>query len=175
MAPPQTKATVRTTTTKTNALGFFSPLGAGSDEEGRSFGPEACCIRALLSVTSLSESFFSQTNLYFLLHDRSLQAPSLSSWAQSAAFLKLSLLSGSSAPNNLLYLAFLSDPSPFNGYPCLVDLIDVTLACDTANSKLVEVVTVADVDAGKRVDVSLVQILKLKFGQYFAADFWLRL
>ena len=27
---------------------------------------------------------------------------------------------------------------------CLVDLIDVTLACDDANSKLVEVVTVAD-------------------------------
>ena len=48
---------------------------------------------------------------------------------------------------------------------CLVNLIDVTLACEDANSKLVEVVTVADVDAGKRVDVSLVQILKLKFGQ----------
>ena len=55
---------------------------------------------------------------------------------------------------------------------CLVNLIDVTLACEDANSKLVEVVTVADVDAGKRVDVSLVQILKLKFGQYFAADVW---
>ena len=30
---------------------------------------------------------------------------------------------------------------------CLVNLIDVTLACEDANSKLVEVVTVADVDA----------------------------
>ena len=45
----------------------------------------------------------------------------------------------------------------------LVDLIDVTLACKDSNSKLVEVVTVAD--AEKRVDYSLVQIWKLKFGQ----------
>ena len=29
---------------------------------------------------------------------------------------------------------------------CLVNLIDVTLACEDANSNLVEVVTVADVD-----------------------------
>ena len=29
---------------------------------------------------------------------------------------------------------------------CLVDLIDVTLACEDANSKLVELVTVANVD-----------------------------
>ena len=47
---------------------------------------------------------------------------------------------------------------------CLVNLIDVTLTCEDANSKLVEVVTVADVDAEKRVDDSLMQILKLKFG-----------
>ena len=40
----------------------------------------------------------------------------------------------------------------------------MTLACEDANSKLVEVVTVADVDAGKRVDDSLVQIFMLKFG-----------
>ena len=33
----------------------------------------------------------------------------------------------------------------------LVDLIDVTLACEYANSKLVEVVTVADVDDENRV------------------------
>ena len=70
---------------------------------------------------------------------------------------------------------FLSDPSPIIGYAChslthsltnscLVNLIDVTLACEDANSKLVEVVTVADVDAWKRVDNSLVQIWKLKFG-----------
>ena len=30
---------------------------------------------------------------------------------------------------------------------CLVNLIDVTLACDDANSKLGDVVTVADVEA----------------------------
>ena len=36
--------------------------------------------------------------------------------------------------------------------------------CEDANSKLVEVVTVADVDAEKRVDDSLLQIWRLKFG-----------
>ena len=38
---------------------------------------------------------------------------------------------------------------------CLVHLIDVILACEDANSKLVEVVIVADVDAEKRADDSL--------------------
>ena len=38
----------------------------------------------------------------------------------------------------------------------------MTLACEDANSKLVEVVTAAD--AQKRVDDSLVKIWKLKFG-----------
>ena len=53
---------------------------------------------------------------------------------------------------------FLSDPSPIIGYAChsltdsltdcrFVNLIDVTLAPEDGNSKLVEVVTVADVDA----------------------------
>ena len=45
---------------------------------------------------------------------------------------------------------------------CLVKLIDVTLACDDANSKLVDLVTV--VDEG-RVGNSLLQIWKLRFGQ----------
>ena len=59
---------------------------------------------------------------------------------------------------------------------CLLDLIDVPLACEDTNSKFkVKVVTVADVDAEKSVDDSLVQIWKLKFGQYFAAYIWLRL
>ena len=40
----------------------------------------------------------------------------------------------------------------------------MTLACEDANSKLVEVVTVAEVDAGKHIDSSLVHIWKLKFG-----------
>ena len=44
---------------------------------------------------------------------------------------------------------------------CLVYLIDVTLACEDDNSKLVEVVTVAHVDNEKRVDNSLVQIWKV--------------
>ena len=45
-----------------------------------------------------------------------------------------------------------------------VNLIDVTLAFEDANSKLVEVVTVADVDDEDRVGNSLLQIWKLRFG-----------
>ena len=47
------------------------------------------------------------------------------------------------------------------------------MACEDANSKLFEVVTVADVDAEKCVDGSLVQIWKLKFGHKitFCPDF----
>ena len=41
---------------------------------------------------------------------------------------------------------------------CLVNLIEVTLACEDANSKLVEVVTVADVDAEDHGGNSLLQI-----------------
>ena len=66
---------------------------------------------------------------------------------------------------------FLSDPSPIIGNPChsltdsmthscLVDLIDVTLACEDANSILIEVVTV---DAEKPFDNSLMLIWKLKY------------
>ena len=44
----------------------------------------------------------------------------------------------------------------------LVNLIDVTLACEDANSKLVNVVTIADED---RVGNNLLQISKLRFGQ----------
>ena len=36
-------------------------------------------------------------------------------------------------------------------HSCIVDLIEVTLSCEYANSKLVEVVTVVDVDARKLV------------------------
>ena len=45
---------------------------------------------------------------------------------------------------------------------CLVNLIDVSLACEDANSKLVDVVTIADED---RVVNNLLQILGLRFGQ----------
>ena len=48
-------------------------------------------------------------------------------------------------------------------HSCLVNLIDVTLTCEDANSKLVEVVTVADVGAEDRVGNSLL-ILELTFG-----------
>ena len=47
---------------------------------------------------------------------------------------------------------------------CLEDLTDVTLAFEDGNSKLVEVVTVADHDAEKHVDARLEEIWKLKFG-----------
>ena len=47
---------------------------------------------------------------------------------------------------------------------CLVNLIDVTLACEDVNSKPVEVVTVTGVDADKHVDHGLLQIWKLMFG-----------
>ena len=49
----------------------------------------------------------------------------------------------------------------------------MTLACEDANSKLVEVVTVADVDDEDRVSNSLLQISKLRFGHKanFCSDF----
>ena len=47
---------------------------------------------------------------------------------------------------------------------CLVNLIDVTLACEDAYSKLVQVVTVADVDDENCVGNSLLLIWKLRFG-----------
>ena len=40
----------------------------------------------------------------------------------------------------------------------------MTLSCEDANSKLVEVVTFADVDAEDHVDNSLLQIWELTFG-----------
>ena len=49
-------------------------------------------------------------------------------------------------------------------HSCLVNLIDVTLASEDANSKLVEVVTVADVVSEDHVGNSLLQIWELTFG-----------
>ena len=56
---------------------------------------------------------------------------------------------------------------------CLEDLVDVTLACEYANSKFVEFVTVADVDDEKCFDDSFRQFWKLKFGHKakFCSDF----
>ena len=48
---------------------------------------------------------------------------------------------------------------------CLLNLIDVTLACEDAYSKLAEVVTVADVSDEDHVGNNLLQISKLRFGQ----------
>ena len=48
---------------------------------------------------------------------------------------------------------------------CLVDLTDVILAFEDANSKLAEVVTVADVDDEDRLGNSLLQIWELGFGR----------
>ena len=55
----------------------------------------------------------------------------------------------------------------------LVNLIDVTLVCEDGNSKLVEVVTVVDVDDEKRVVNSLLQVwtLKLKVNFLFKVLF----
>ena len=55
----------------------------------------------------------------------------------------------------------------------LVNLIDVTLACEDGTSKLVEVVTVVDVDAEDNVGNSLLQIWELRFGH--KAKFFFRL
>ena len=41
----------------------------------------------------------------------------------------------------------------------------MTLACGDTNSKLVDIVTAADVDDEDRVGNSLLQISKLRFGQ----------
>ena len=46
----------------------------------------------------------------------------------------------------------------------LVNLIDVTFACEDGNSKLVEVVTVVDVSDEDRVGNSFLQIWKLRNG-----------
>ena len=46
----------------------------------------------------------------------------------------------------------------------MVNLIDVTLACEDAYSKLVEVVSVADVSDEDCVGKSLLQIWKPRFG-----------
>ena len=56
------------------------------------------------------------------------------------------------------------------------DFIDVTMAFEDANLKLLDVVSAADVDAKERVYHSLVENLKMKFGSDFepeyASKFW---
>ena len=56
---------------------------------------------------------------------------------------------------------------------CLVNLIDVTLRCEYGNSKLVEVFTVADVDAEDHVGNSLlIWVIKLNFCSDFEHKGW---
>ena len=45
---------------------------------------------------------------------------------------------------------------------CLVNLIDMTLACEDTNSKLVDIVTVANVNDEDRVGNSMLQIWELR-------------
>ena len=50
----------------------------------------------------------------------------------------------------------------------------MTLAFGDPNSKLLDVVGVVDVNSEEGVDDSLIEMFKLKFGQDFEAEFWLR-
>ena len=49
-------------------------------------------------------------------------------------------------------------------HSCLVNLLDVTLACEDGNSKLIEVVTVANIDYEDRVGNSLLHTSELRLG-----------
>ena len=65
-------------------------------------------------------------------------------------------------------------------HPRLVDLVEVALAFEDANSKLVEIVTVADVDDEDRVGNSCCRfgswhlVIKLQFCSYFEHKVWPR-
>ena len=72
---------------------------------------------------------------------------------------------------------FLSDQRLIIVYPCPETdscLVDVTLACEDANSKLVDVVTVAEVDDEQRIANILVEILTLKIVQDIEVEVWSR-
>ena len=74
--------------------------------------------------------------------------------------------------DNLEVMLFTDSLTDWLTDSCLVYLIDVTLACEDTNSKLVDIVTVANVDDEDRVGNSLLQIWKLRFSR--DADVWLR-
>ena len=59
-------------------------------------------------------------------------------------------------------------------HQCGGGLWDRVRACEDANSKLVEVATVADDDAEKRIDDSLVQISKLGHKVKILFSLWAR-
>ena len=52
-------------------------------------------------------------------------------------------------------------------HSCLADLADVTLAFEDAYSKLLDIVSIADVDAEEHVDDHLLKILRLRLGKDF--------
>ena len=58
----------------------------------------------------------------------------------------------------------------FISHFCMVNFTNVTLAFKDANSKLLDVVSVADVDVKERVDDSLVEIVKVKSGRDFEPE-----
>ena len=66
-------------------------------------------------------------------------------------------------------MATLVSDSPTHS--CLVDLTNVTLAFEDSNLTLLDVVSVADVDAKERVDDSLVEVFKLKSGRDFEPEY----
>ena len=72
-------------------------------------------------------------------------------------------------PESNHYLPFLTTNSL--AHCCLIVFNDVTLAFEDAKSKLLDVVSVADVDAEERVGV---EILKLMFGRDVEIEFWSR-
>ena len=51
----------------------------------------------------------------------------------------------------------------------------MTLACEDANSKLVDVVNVVDIDSEEHVDNGLVKILKLKYSRDFEVKFLVKM
>ena len=69
--------------------------------------------------------------------------------------------------SSILLVTFFIGPESDHWIP----LIDVTLACEDTNSKLVEVVTFADVDE-ERVGNTLLQISELIFCSDFGQKVW---
>jgi len=72
-------------------------------------------------------------------------------------------------PNPIIGCLPLSLTKSLNNQCCLY-LTDVPLAFEDANIKILDVVSVADIDAEERVEDSLVEILMLKFGRDFEVN-----
>ena len=47
----------------------------------------------------------------------------------------------------------------------------MTLVFDDANSELLDILSIADVDAEERLDDKFVEILKMRFGRDFESEF----